>query len=193
MLIGALLLLISYIKLATHSWYRNVMGRTLASRNNGIAWSRTFAKNNRRSALFWRIGSLASSASHMNTSKLLRRKNGGARYRRPSQPGWRLFWPWPCKQLFTPTVELANQTFWLRNSCIVYSPFYGYGGHFKFYCFKYLLWDADCMRSWTSQHKSWNLCLPLWFLPGFITRERFFYHKSQKPSGVSRKLNISNP
>ena len=22
------------------------------------------------------------------------------------------------------------------------SPLYGYGGHFEFYCFKYLLWDA---------------------------------------------------
>ena len=41
---------------------------------------------------------------------------------------------------------------WLRNSCIVYE------GKPK-----------DCAGSWTFQHKSRNLCLLFWYLPGFIT------------------------
>ena len=52
MLIGALVLLISNITNWIHTWYRNVMGRRLTSRNKGTKWSRKSAENNKRSALF---------------------------------------------------------------------------------------------------------------------------------------------
>ena len=57
------------------------------------------------------------------------------------------------QKLFTPCWGTnQKETFWLRNSCIVYERK-----------------TEDCARSRTYQHKSWHLCLLLRCLPGFIT------------------------
>jgi len=42
---------------------------------------------------------------------------------------------------------LEHQGTELRQGFLYYSPFHGYGGHFEFYCFKYLLWDAEGANS----------------------------------------------
>ena len=38
--------------------------------------------------------------------------------------------------------ELCDLCRWHITFAQGLSPFYGYGGHFEFYGFKYLLWDA---------------------------------------------------